>query len=61
MKSLHRVAFIGNSLPRRCGIATFTAGTWGPGFRLPKYFCTSARACRASKSPASTSVALLGR
>ncbi len=24
MKSLHRVAFIGNSLPRRCGIATFT-------------------------------------
>ena len=24
MKPIHRVAFIGNSLPRRCGIATFT-------------------------------------
>jgi hypothetical protein len=24
MKSLQRVAFIGNYLPRRCGIATFT-------------------------------------
>lgn len=24
MRPLHRVAFIGNSLPRRCGIATFT-------------------------------------
>ena len=24
MKSLNRVAFIGNHLPRRCGIATFT-------------------------------------
>lgn len=24
MRSIHRVAFIGNSLPRRCGIATFT-------------------------------------
>ena len=24
MKPAHRVAFIGNSLPRRCGIATFT-------------------------------------
>ena len=25
MTSLSRLAFIGNSLPRRCGIATFTA------------------------------------
>ena len=25
MKAIHRVAFIGNSLPRRCGIATFTS------------------------------------
>ena len=24
MRPIHRVAFIGNSLPRRCGIATFT-------------------------------------
>ena len=24
MTALHRIAFIGNSLPRRCGIATFT-------------------------------------
>ena len=24
MSPLHRIAFIGNSLPRRCGIATFT-------------------------------------
>ena len=24
MTSLNRIAFIGNSLPRRCGIATFT-------------------------------------
>jgi len=24
MKPLQRVAFIGNHLPRRCGIATFT-------------------------------------
>ena len=24
MTSLHRIAFIGNQLPRRCGIATFT-------------------------------------
>jgi glycosyltransferase involved in cell wall biosynthesis len=24
MSSIHRIAFIGNSLPRRCGIATFT-------------------------------------
>ncbi|HEV2514216.1 MAG TPA: glycosyltransferase family 4 protein, partial [Devosia sp.] len=29
MRPIHRVAFIGNSLPRRCGIATFTTDLQG--------------------------------
>ncbi len=59
----------GNSIrswiSRRCsavigGVWTVTAG--GSGLRLnePKYFSTQAFACALSKSPASTSVALLG-
>ena len=39
MTPLRRIAFIGNSLPRRCGIATFTTdlqqaiSTFTPGLR----------------------------